>query len=446
MLLSTVRRLHQLILFVQAEGMRQSQLSWFAAVAIALAGCTILPRTNPPSAPKQTAHTTIRLSGWQSSPQEGKLLNQLIQEFEAIHPDIDIKYEAINSEYMDVIRTRLIGAVAPDVFYLEAFEAAQLIQYEVLEPLDDYITPEFYLSDFQPLLLKAFKRNNQLYGIPKDFSTLALFYNKQAFANAGITQPPRTWDELKAVSKILTIDTNGDRQPDQFGFGLAPELARQAFMIQAFGGDLTDAKGNATFASAASLQGLSLVVHQYRRDRTAAQPTDVGATWGSEMLGQGKAAMVIEGPWSIPYFQATFPELQFGVAEVPTVNGRRGTMAYTVAYVMNRQSKQKQAAWTLIQYLTSQQGMRRWAQQGLALPSRRSLLIELGYDRNPLYGPFVRGASYATVWQGAATLPILRTHFNNQFLSALLGEQPLAEAMQKAQAKSNREIYLMSGE
>lgn len=425
--------------------MKRAYLSLVIGIAIALAGCRVA-QTPGKSWATATEPITIRFSGWQSSPAEGKLLQQTIREFEAQHPTIKVKYEAINSEYMDVIRTRLIGDVAPDVFYLEAFEAPQLMKYGVLEPLDGYIKPEFDRADFEPTLLKAFQHNGKTYGLPKDFSTLALFYNKQAFAQAGISQPPQTWDELRTISQKLTLDTNGDRKPDQYGLGLAPELARQTFMIKAFGGQLNDSNGYATFASSASLRGLELVVDQYRRDRTAAQPTDVGTSGGGEMLGQGKAAMVLEGPWSIPYFKETFPTLQFGTAEVPTVNGKRGTMIYTVAYVMNRQSQHKAAAWTFIAYLTSKQGMKAWAQQGLVLPSRRSLLVELGYQSNLLYAPFVRGATYGTIWQSSETLPTLRTNFNNQFISALLGEQPLAPAMQKAQNTANREIYLSRGE
>lgn len=178
------------------------------------------------------------------------------------------------------------------------------------------------------------------------------------------------------------------------------------------------------------------------RDRSAAQPSDVGTTWGSEMLGQGKAAMVIEGLWAIPYFKETFPNLAFATAEVPTVNDKPGTMAFTVAYVMNRKSTHKQAAWKFIAYLTGKSGMKAWAKQGLALPTRQSVLAELGYDRDPLYAPFVNGASYATIWQAGENLPTIRTNFNNQFVSALLGEQSLADAMKKAQDTANREIYL----
>ena len=394
-------------------------------------------RTNP----KRDEPVTITLSGWQSNPKESQLLQQVIYQFETQHPHIKVKYEVINSQYMDVIKTRLIGEVAPDVFYLDAFEAPVLMQYGVLEPLDNYLTPDFNRADFTPTLLQAFQHNGKLYGIPKDFSTLVLFYNRTAFAAASLTKPPQTWAEMRTIAQKLTVDRNQDGKPDQYGLGIAPELARQTFMIKAFGGQLVDRDQKATFAQPASLKGLQLVIDQYRHDRSAAQPSDVGATSGSEMFGQGKAAMVLEGPWAIPYLHETFPTLKFATAEVPTIADKPHTMAYTVAYVINRKSAHKAAAWQFVQYLTSPAGMQQWAKQGLALPTRRSVTMTLGYDRQPIYAPFMAGANYATIWQAGPTLPTILTNFDNQFISALLGQQSLPDAMKKAQDTANREIY-----
>jgi len=94
------------------------------------------------------------------------------------------------------------------------------------------------------------------------------------------------------------------------------------------------------------------VVDQHLIDQTDGQATDVGASWGGEMFGQQKATIVIEGNWAIPYLQNNFKDLDFGTAEVPAVNGKKGTMVFTVAYVMNKVSKSKEAAWKLISYLT----------------------------------------------------------------------------------------------
>lgn len=382
--------------------------------------------------------TIITIAGWQSSPKEKQALEKLIQDFETKNPQIDVQYEVIGSQYMYVIQTRLAGDNAPDIFYLDALEAPDLIKQGVLEPLDNYIPQDFDLSDFEPSLLNAFKDDEKIYGIPKDFSTLALFYNRQLLAAAGIKQPPKTWQELLSISQKLTYQSTDGKQI--YGLGIAPELARQYFTIKAFGGELINAEGKATFAEPRSLQGLQLIVDQYRQDKSSIQPADAGASSGSDLFGQGKAAMVIEGSWAIPYLQQNFRNLDFGISEVPTINNKKGTMAYTVAYVMNKQAKDKKSAWQLIDYLTNKSGMKKWASSGLVLPSRKSTLKEMKYDTNSLYIPFVRGASYATIWQAGDNLPIVANNFNNQFISAILGQQPLSEAMKKAQDTANKEI------
>jgi|GEM_PF-241559 len=387
---------------------------------------------------------TLKLGGWSASPAEQRLLNQVLRDFEAIHPAIKVRFEVIADQYMDVIKTRLIGDAAPDVFYLDSIEAPFLMQQGVLEPLNDYITHAFDLADFEPTLLQPFTSQNQVYGLPKDFSTLALFYNRTAFTNAGLTHPPKTWEELLTASKKLTIDLDKDGRPEQYGFGILPELPRQAHIIRAFGGQVVDVNSYATFATDAAIDGVNLMVQQYQGDRTSARAVDVGTNNGSEMFGQGKTAMVIEGNWAIPYLQDTFPNLDFATAEVPQINSKPATMVFTVAYVMNQQTKHKQAAWELIAYLTGKVGMEKWTGTGFALPSRKSvaqkLAQKLNNDGDRLRAPLLAGVSYATPWQVGQFPAAIMNNFNNQYLSALLGQQPLHEAMIRAQKSANQQI------
>jgi multiple sugar transport system substrate-binding protein len=387
---------------------------------------------------------TLKLGGWSASPAEQRLLNQVLRDFEAIHPAIKVRFEVIADQYMDVIKTRLIGDAAPDVFYLDSIEAPFLMQQGVLEPLNDYITRAFDLADFEPTLLQPFTSQNQVYGLPKDFSTLALFYNRTAFTNAGLTHPPKTWEELLTASKKLTIDLDKDGRPEQYGFGILPELPRQAHIIRAFGGQVVDVNSYATFATDAAIDGVNLMVQQYQGDRTSARAVDVGTNNGSEMFGQGKTAMVIEGNWAIPYLQDTFPNLDFATAEVPQINSKPATMVFTVAYVMNQQTKHKQAAWELIAYLTGKVGMEKWTGTGFALPSRKSvaqkLAQKLNNDGDRLRAPLLAGVSYATPWQVGQFPAAIMNNFNNQYLSALLGQQPLHEAMIRAQKSANQQI------
>ncbi|MGL5874941.1 MAG: ABC transporter substrate-binding protein [Xenococcaceae cyanobacterium] len=381
----------------------------------------------------------MTLSGWQSSPTEKQLIEKVIKNFEAKYPNIKVKFEVIVDRYMDAIKTRLIGDTAPDVFYLDSSEAPLLISYDVLESLDKYINANFDLNDFETSLTSAFKYKGKIYGIPKDFSTLALFYNTSLFKQANLNNPPKTWQELRNYSRKLTIKRNGDRFIKQYGFGITSELTRQYFMLKAFGDKIFDRKGYVNLATNTSIKGLQNLVDLYQ-NRSAALPSDVGANSGMEMFGQGKVAMVIEGNWAILYLKETFPQIKFATAEVPSIAGKKGTMAYTVAYVMNKKAKNKDAAWKLISYLTGFEGMKTWGKAGLVIPSRRSIISNLGYQQNPLYAPFIKSIAYATILQAEKNIPILATHFNNQFISALLGQQSLRTALQKAQKDANEEI------
>ncbi|MFB9759543.1 ABC transporter substrate-binding protein [Ectobacillus funiculus] len=373
----------------------------------------------------------VTLAGWGGNPSEQKLLQQTLDGFEAKYPNIDVKLEVISDQYMDVIKTRLIGGKGPDVFYLDAFEAPGLIETGVVEPLDEYVTDDFDVSDFEKPLLEAFRVDGKTYGFPKDYSTLALFYNKKLLQEAGV-EVPKTWDELREASKKLTKD-------GVYGFGAAPELARTFYIAQAGGGDVVK-NNKANFASPEVIKALQPIVDQHNIDKTSAEPKEVGATWGGEMFGQGKAAMVIEGNWAIPFLADTFPNVEYGTAELPAINGEKSTMAYTVAYVMNAASQKKEAAWELLSYLTGKEGMETWTSKGYALPTRQSVAAKLGYDKDALRGPIVAGAKYATVWAGGPNLPIIMNNFNNQFMSAFLGKSSLDKALKEAQEQANSEI------
>lgn len=397
-----------------------------------LAGCSGSDETNSEgSGGTEGEKVEVTLAGWGGNPSEQKLLKQTIADFEEKFPNIDVKHEVISEQYMDVLKTRLIGGEGPDVFYLDALEAPALIETGVVEPLDEYVTEDFDTEDFEKPMLEAFQVDGKTYGFPKDYSTLALFYNKKMFEEAGV-EVPKTWDELREVSKALTKE-------GVYGFGVAPELARLYHIAQASGGDVVK-EDKANFASPEIVEALKPIVDQHLEDKTSAQASEVGANWGGEMFGQQKAAMVIEGNWAIPFLEDTFPDVEYGTAELPAVNGEKGTMAYTVGYVMNAASEKKEASWKLISYLTGKEGMETWTSKGFALPTRKSVAEKLGYDEDPLRGALVAGAPYATVWQEGANLPIIMNNFNNQFIAAFLGDRPLSDALKDAQEQANSEI------
>lgn len=403
---------------------------------VVLTGCNFADE-EPSSEPTEGGNTDgevveLTLTGWQSSPTEQRYFEETVATFEEQNPDIKVNINTIPDQYMDVLRTRLIGGEGPDVFFLDAFEAPGLIETGAVEPLDEYITDEFDLADFEQPLLEAFERNGVLYGLPKDTSTLALFYNIDMLEEAGFDGPPETWEELEEMAIALTND-------DEYGFGVVTDLARLMFIAQSNGGQIaTD--NQATFADPRVVEALQPIVDMRNVDGSAVEPSEVGADWGGEMFGLERVAMVIEGNWTVPFLDENFEDVNYGVAEVPTINGNEGTMAYTVSYVMNRNSEHKEEAWRLIEFLTGKEGMELWTSSGLTLPTRASVSEKLDYADDPIYGPFIAGQSYATVWADDTNLPIVNNNFQNQFTSAFLGQRDLAEALKEAEEVANSEI------
>ncbi|HEY9828069.1 MAG TPA: extracellular solute-binding protein, partial [Stenomitos sp.] len=185
------------------------------SLSLGIAGLCVSCQSLKPQQKNLSQPTTVKLSGWGASPVEKKLLLSVIRDFEATHPHIRVQFEVIADQYMDVLKTRLVGDAGPDAFYLDAVEAPFFMQAQVLEPLNAYIKPDFDLADFEPTLLQAFQINSTLYGLPKDYSTLALFYNQQAFQKVGLKAAPTTWPQLQAAAQRLTLDRNQDGKPEQ---------------------------------------------------------------------------------------------------------------------------------------------------------------------------------------------------------------------------------------
>lgn len=327
---------------------------------------------------------TITLSGWTSSPVEAQLLTKDLAGFSKLHPNIHVNYRPISgsgSTYESVLRTRFVAGDAPDVIYVNnGGESSTFMANNDLIPLNGYIKKSgFSIGDFYKNSLALFEKGGKIYGIPKDQSPLALFYNTAMFAKAGITHPPTTWAQLATDAKLLT-------NPSQHTYGLINSVQEPRwaeFLYQAGGGVMNNSMTKFTLTSPASVKGYTYFVNLYRHGY-ATVPTTVGASWGGQAFGMGKAAMVLSGNWLIPFLNQTYPSIKYNTSPLPSGPVNNMSLTFPVAYGITKDSKHPQAAWTLISYLTSQSGMTRWMKLGLALPTRKSLVSLPYYQQHPL--------------------------------------------------------------
>src|SRR6187200_1188879 len=139
--------------------------------AIPLAAATLAAPTILRKSVAAQDQTTVRLTGWTSSPAEQTLFNQVLIDFETANPSIHVQYEPIPSDYPTKLQTDMAAGTVADVFYVDSSLAPDLMAAGQLLPLDDLMAESgVSASDFYPGLIQAFQWNGQTFGLPKDFS------------------------------------------------------------------------------------------------------------------------------------------------------------------------------------------------------------------------------------------------------------------------------------
>jgi multiple sugar transport system substrate-binding protein len=167
-------------------------------------------------------------------------------------------------------------------------------------------------------------------------------------------------------------------------------------------------------------------------------PKNMGFDWSGDAFAEEKAAMVVEGGWLIPFLKEKAPQLEYGIVELPVKEAgkQNSNLAFTVAYVMSKNSKNKEAAFKLIQFLTSEEGQAYVVDSGLALPSRKAMgqkFVEKYPDREA----FVKGAAYAEPFQYGEIGPKLTDAANKAVESLVLKQESSAQAaLEKAQQQA----------
>jgi multiple sugar transport system substrate-binding protein len=314
----------------------------------------------------------VRISGWSSSPAEDKLLTDSIDTFMKANPGVTVKWEPIAKDYETVLKTNLAAGTEADVFYADVFWVDTVMKTGKLLALDEHMQRAgVKKEDFAGPLLNAFSYQGKVYGIPKDFNTLGLVYNKELFQKAGVKEPTNdwTWDDLKAAAKALTRD-------GAVGLSLPADAARFVPFLWQAGGDL------AAINNAKGVQAVEFYTGFQAVDGSSKMPSELGMGWAGEALAKGKAAMVFEGGWLPAFLNKDFPNVQYGVVQMPKGPSGKANLAFTVSYSVSAKTKNPAAAFALVQHLTGAANQSAVLKAGFALPTRVALEKEITDPRS----------------------------------------------------------------
>lgn len=338
----------------------------------------------------QSVSGTVRLSGGTASPDEEKLLRQVLADFSAKFPNIKVKYEPVPANYLIKIQTDIAAGTVADVFYVQSEYAQDFMSRDVLLDIDSYMSKDAVkAADFYPGLIGAFVWKGKTYGIPKDWSPLGQTYDTKAFETAGV-KAPATWDELR--STLTTLKQKNGGKP---ALVLDAQFERFIMFLLQAGGNVTNKDATKlTLDAPEVLTALDFYYGLYK-DKLSTTSADAGAGWPGDAFAKGLANDVMEGNWMFPFLKSNAPEKKFACAELPAGPKGKGTPAFTVSYSIFKGTKVADAAWVMVNYLTGPEGMAKWTSLGLAMPSRPGLM-DNWVKQFPIRKPYADSGSYAT--------------------------------------------------
>jgi len=269
---------------------------------------------------------------------ERSALEQTAQAWNAAHPEtpldlVMVPYDAFG----DKLSSAIPRGNGPDLFIYPQDRIGDWADSGVIEPI------EFWVDDvradrFTPDSFSAMAYRGSLWGLPMAMKSLALYYRSDLVA-----EPPKTTDELMKLVPAMKAKQ---------GYALAyanVDLYGHAAWLHGFGGRVMDDAGNLTIATPAAANAMAFARELVQ---TGAVPDDAQAPLVTSLFNEGRAAMVMSGPW----FRADIrPGVPWHVAELPTVSATGKPAApfrSAEALIMSARAHDKDATFAVMDFLS----------------------------------------------------------------------------------------------
>lgn len=294
----------------------------------------------------------------------GKALKQIDAEFMAMYPKVTIKHVAQpNSTYYQLWQTANSTQSGPDVLQMHAGTYGVLTYPDSLEPLNDRITPEMKASiKGWESVAGGFDPNGTIYGVPGNLSGWVFYYNKALFAQAGIEGAPKTWDDL-----VVAADKLKAAGILPFALGNQDGLGTLQYLNILFPGNFNEADSVALAKGEIKYNGDAFKrVNQRLLDLINAGYFDPGFasmlqwTDAVESFAGGQSAMIAGIASDTVSYNEFLPDLgdDLGVFYAPanSVADPYIPDSSGPVWVMTNYSKNKEAAWAYIEFMTGKRG------------------------------------------------------------------------------------------
>ncbi len=402
--------------------------------------------------------------------------DEIIAAYQAIHPNITIQYRKLRyEEYEKTLIDALAEDRGPDIF---SIHNTWVNKYRTkIKPLPDEITLAYQTTKgtikketviesrtTATLSLRALKndfvdavygdavwpddqRQDRIYGLPLSVDTMALFYNRDLFNNAGIPEPAKYWDQFQEDVKKLTVqDKQGNFVQSGAAIGASANVSRSFDLISLLmmqnGAQMADAYNNAYFHQ----------IPQGQKRQTSpgeealifytdfASPAKMVYGWNEAMpnsldaFNQGKTAMFFGYAFNLPSIKSPTSKLNFSIAKMPQIDGNPEiNFANYWVETVSAKSKNSDAAWDFIQFSAKAENVSKYLAKAKKPTALRSLVSTQLEDME--LGTFASQVLTAKSWyrgkDAAAAEQIFSDMVEAVLTGALLPKEAISQAAKK---------------
>lgn len=311
----------------------------------------------------------LSVSIWDANQEPG--LKEILADFTE-ETGIKTKLSVVKwEEYWTMLEAGAQGGSLPDVFWMHSNESERYMSNDMLLDLTDKIAesdkidPENYPEDIWGL----YTYDDKYFAVPKDVDTIALWYNKAMFDEAGLAYPTAdwTWDDVTEAAKKLTKEDGS-----QYGLALRNDNNQAGYynLIYDNGGYIiSDDKTKSGWDDPKTIEAMEML-EGWIKDGVM-PPLEVMAENGEDVLFQsGKVAMVPQGSWMVAaYRDNEYTAENCDLVELPksATTGRRVSLYNGLGWAAAANGEHTEEAWKLIEYLGSEEAQKKQAELGVTM-------------------------------------------------------------------------------
>ncbi len=352
--------------------------------AIMTLGATACGKTAPVEGTEgsTSASDTIRVAIWDNNQLKG--LSQIADKWSE-ESGYKVEFDVLGwDSYWTMLEAGVSGGEMPDVFWMHSNNALKYEGSGVLLALDDYIEADdaINMDNYFEGVTELYTKDGVHYAIPKDHDTIAVIYNKAIFDKYGVSYPDETWTWEDFAKAAQTISDKGAADGVYGTYcNVGNNQDTWYNIIYSYGGEvISDDKKASGYDKQETIDAMKFVAEEILP--ACPSPDAMASTGGDTMFLSGLVGMICQGSWCVNNFYTADNASDYAWTMLPyaDVNGNgscekeeRCSIYNGLGWSAYSQTKNPEAAWSLISAFCSEEGQKMQSELGVTMSSYKGL-------------------------------------------------------------------------